>query len=965
MTDSSQQRSRAFGFYAVASGLAFVVFSSMLFGDLAISTRSIVSSLGLIISGGFTIVSAQHRSRNAIGRRARGWLVIALGAGLAAIANLWSLLISLGLLPVAGKSVPETILIGAYVLSVVGILLFPSFRRRRTDLGRMALDGLVIGGSVLFVASVTVFPQLLAGDRPPSERISSLVLPISDVVVATIAALLITRSGRRERVPLILVGLGFLLYSVSDLAFAVLSARGPYDLGSPWDLGWIAAYLLIALGARHPDAALPPDEGTRSETSSVPGTVVVFALFVGASVVSVIGLRNDQFNAPLIVLWLAIILGVIGRQILLIVDNERLRRGLENRVEQRTRELRKLTRQQDMLLTSVGDGIYGVDRLGMITFVNPATATILARDEADLIGQDAHELFHAPRPDGQAYPRDGCYIAEAIGSGNTTNGEEDTYVRGNGELISVDVTASQLSGDEGVSGAVVVFRDVTERREIDRMKSEFVSIVSHELRTPLTSIRGSLGLVAGGAFGPLPQQATRMLDIALESSDRLTRLINDILDIECIESGTMPMTIAECDVRRLVEEALGQISVLISDHHVRIDSRQVEGRVRADHDRIVQTLINLLGNAVKFSDPGSLVTVSAQVSGSVVEFAVADHGRGVPESKLDAIFGRFIQVDSSDAREKGGTGLGLAISRSIVERLGGRIWAESTVGEGTTFRFTLPCSLDHEIGTAPPTGPHVVVCDDDPSVVEVMCNVLEKNGYRAQGVTTGGQAIMLARTEHPAAVVLDLRMAGTSGAQVVQALRTTESTATIPIVVVSGLTPSGDPGLAAATDAWLVKPIDEAQLAQTVALAIDRHVAHGSVLIVEDDDQLASVLRTLLERRGLSVQHASGQREALDLITVAPPQVLILDLHLPDGNGFELVAQLRRDGRLQGLPLVVYSAADVQPDDRDRLSLGRTVFLTKGRISPQQLERRVVELMDYVTGRDAVPTLQVEPVGSR
>ncbi len=960
-----EQSSRRFVVLTVAAAVVVLLFAALLGSSLPEVTRSSISTLGLLVLGALTAVSSFHRARRSFGRRAGAWYTLAAGALTAVVGNVIGLLVGLQTLPKPASSLGEVLLTLAYVMCVVAIVLIPAVRRRRTDTVRMLLDGIVIGGSVLFVASVTVFPQLLADtSKPLAERLTTLIIPVIDVIIATVAALLIVRSSRTDRVPLVLVGIGFLCYTVSDFAFAVLFARSGYALGSEFDLGYIVAYSLLILATRHPSAASVPDPQAPAETSPVLGTVVLFTLFVTASIVSLLRLRSESGNLTLAVVWMIVIIGIIGRQILLIIDNDKLRKGLEHRVNERTRELEESNRRQELLLTSVGDGIYGVDKSGLVTFVNPASAAILGRTADELIGLHAHSTFHAPQPDGTPFPADGCYITEAIRGGTTTNAEEDTYVRGDGESISVDVTASPLSGDDVISGAVVVFRDVTERREVDRMKSEFVSIVSHELRTPLTSIRGSLGLVAGGAFGSLPAQATRMLDIALESSDRLTRLINDILDIERIESGTMPMTITECDVRQLVDEALGQVSVLIADHHVTVDSSQVEGRVRADRDRIVQTLINLLGNAVKFSEPGTAVTVSTSVQGSFVEFAVADRGRGVPESKLDAIFGRFVQVDSSDARVKGGTGLGLAISRSIVERLGGRIWAESTVGEGTTFRFTLPCSLTAYPDVVSAAGPTVVVCDDDPAVVELLCHVLERYGYRARGVTTGDAAIALARTDHPAAVVLDLRMAGTSGAEVVEALRSDEQTATIPIVVVSGLTPSGDPGLAAETDGWLVKPIDEVQLAETIALAIDRHVAHGSVLIVEDDDHLASVLRALLERRGLSVQHARGQHEALELIIVAPPQVLILDLHLPDGNGFELVAELRRDGRLQGLPLIVYSAADVQPGDRDRLSLGRTVFLTKGRITPQQLERRVVELMDYVTGRDAEPGRTMGAVAS-
>jgi signal transduction histidine kinase len=221
-------------------------------------------------------------------------------------------------------------------------------------------------------------------------------------------------------------------------------------------------------------------------------------------------------------------------------------------------------------------------------------------------------------------------------------------------------------------------------------------MVSHELRTPLTAIRGSLGLIAGGALGSLTPAASRMVDIALLSCERLTRLINEILDIERVESGVLPLDLAPHPARVLIDEAVSQLQMIAEEAHVPVVVEQADGEVYADADRVVQTLLNLLGNAVKFSKPGEVVRVRTERHGAFVEFCVSDQGRGIPEDKLDSIFARFQQVDSSDAREKGGSGLGLAISRSIIEKLGGRIWAANNPTGGASFRFTLPVPADQE-----------------------------------------------------------------------------------------------------------------------------------------------------------------------------------------------------------------------------------------------------------------------------
>jgi signal transduction histidine kinase len=232
--------------------------------------------------------------------------------------------------------------------------------------------------------------------------------------------------------------------------------------------------------------------------------------------------------------------------------------------------------------------------------------------------------------------------------------------------------------------------DAAERRQLTRLKDEFVSIVSHELRTPLTSIRGSLGLLASGRLDGTPQ-ARRMLEIAAQNSDRLVRLINDMLDLDRLQSGRLELNPARADVARLVEQSVHAVEGAANEVQVTLEARVHPGLdVWADPDRVVQVLVNLLSNAAKFSPPGAAVEVIAEDRGEQALFQVRDRGRGIPGDKLEAIFERFRQVDSSDARDKGGTGLGLAICRSIVQQHGGRIWVASEWGKGSSFFFTLP-----------------------------------------------------------------------------------------------------------------------------------------------------------------------------------------------------------------------------------------------------------------------------------
>ncbi|MEH2089818.1 PAS domain S-box protein [Nostoc sp.] len=243
-------------------------------------------------------------------------------------------------------------------------------------------------------------------------------------------------------------------------------------------------------------------------------------------------------------------------------------------------------------------------------------------------------------------------------------------------------------------GAVVriagIAEDITELEQINLIKSEFIGIVSHELRTPLTAIRAALGLLQTGIYDKKPDKFKRMIEIAAIDSDRLVRLVNDILDLERLESDRAVLEKTTCNAADLIQQAVAGLQAIANQQNITFQIHPTNAQVWAAADAIVQTLTNLLGNAIKFSPADSTITLSVQQQTDRVLFQITDRGRGIPADKLEAIFGRFQQVDASDSRTKGGTGLGLAICRSIIDRHGGQIWAESTLSIGSTFFFTLP-----------------------------------------------------------------------------------------------------------------------------------------------------------------------------------------------------------------------------------------------------------------------------------
>nr|WP_257999962.1 ATP-binding protein [Fischerella thermalis] len=390
--------------------------------------------------------------------------------------------------------------------------------------------------------------------------------------------------------------------------------------------------------------------------------------------------------------------------------NER-ERALRDR-KQTQASLERLSRQSELILNSAGEGIYGLNCHGKITFVNPAAARMLGYGVKELINLFMHEVVKHSKPDGVRYFLEDNPIYATLQNGTVQHVTDDIFYRRDGSKFPVEYVSTPIREQKKIVGAVVIFKDITERQIIERMKDEFVSVVSHELRTPLTSIRSALGLLARGSLNNQPEKSQRMLEIAFDNTNRLVRLINDILDIERINSGKVTMHKQICNVTDLMIQAVDEMRAMAEKAEIHLELTPASVQLWADPDRIIQTITNLLSNAIKFSPPGSTVWLSVELQQegkvrkadcveknkfttsptSYLLFQIKDQGRGIPEDKLETIFDRFQQVDASNSRHQGGTGLGLAICRSIVQQHGGKIWAESILGKGSTFYFTLPIS---------------------------------------------------------------------------------------------------------------------------------------------------------------------------------------------------------------------------------------------------------------------------------
>jgi len=607
----------------------------------------------------------------------------------------------------------------------------------------------------------------------------------------------------------------------------------------------------------------------------------------------------------------------------------------------------ELYRQREILLDSVADGICGLDRRGLVSFANPAALRLLGSTSAGLTGKGVHELLHGAAAEGYQCQSD-CPLRRATGHQMPVAGE-DTIHRADGSSFPAEYALTPIMDQGRFSGSVLSFRDISQRYALDRLKDEFISTVSHELRTPLTSIRGALGLLSSGILGAVNDKAANLLRIALTNSDRLVRLINDILDLERIQSGREPLAFRPVQLGEIVRQAIDGMQPVAEAASVQLihDTTQVE--IAADPDRLLQVLTNLLSNAVKFSPPNSSISVMLRPGKNGVTVSVIDHGRGIPADKLEAIFGRFQQVDASDSRQKGGSGLGLAICRTIVLQHSGRIWAERNPVRGSTFRVFLPY---HPSPTAPAPGKFdpepghgtVLLADANAFARPVMAAQLSRHGY--QVVETGNVEQTLAAAHAGVeAILLDTTLDGVNGWEILPLLRQVNPEAKTPVVLLSVASPDNRAALPGDAEGLVTKPVEEDALLRELARVLSFPGENARILVVEDDVDLAQVIGEVFSREGIEVELVHTRQAALDACFAFQPNLLVLDIGLPDGDGFNVVDWLRQQKSLAGLPLVIYSGRQLSAAERRQLTLGPTHFLSKASVQPQQLEALVLTML--------------------
>ncbi|GAB3074077.1 hypothetical protein GCM10027053_44680 [Intrasporangium mesophilum] len=500
-----------------------------------------------------------------------------------------------------------------------------------------------------------------------------------------------------------------------------------------------------------------------------------------------------------------------------------------------------------------------------------------------------------------------------------------------------------------------------ELAEASKHKSEFLASMSHELRTPLNAVIGFSEVLLERMFGDLNERQEDYLKDIHAAGHHLLALLGDILDLSKIEAGRMELDVTTFPILDILGQALSLVRERATVHGIQLtlDTADGLGSVRADELRLKQVIVNLLSNAVKFTPDGGSVTVRAVRNAGDITVTVTDTGIGIEREDQSRIFDSFQQGGRSASTAEG-TGLGLTLSKRIVELHGGTLWVRSIPGEGSTFGLTIPQAI-HEPSSQDAswmaddpshTGPTVVVIEDDPRSAELVELHLRAAGLHAVSVGTGEAGLEAVRRLGPAAVVLDIHLPGMTGWEVLDVLKADATTAAVPVVVVS-VEPERGRGFALGASEYLVKPVRgehllaavSRALTQSRAPALSASVPEGRSVVVVDDDPLAlKLVRSTLEPLGWTVHTCSGGLDAADLVRAIAPSVVIMDLLMPDVDGFAVIDELRSDATTTGPPIVVLTAKSLTPDDRSRLE-GRISFVVeKAGIDLASLARRLAEV---------------------
>jgi len=704
---------------------------------------------------------------------------------------------------------------------------------------------------------------------------------------------------------------------------------------------------------------------------------------------------KESFNKVLATLAVttAIAMGLVVLSYLLIRRDAAQRRSA-------AAEHNRLANYNRLLIESTGDGIYGVDLDGNCTFLNDAGARILGWKPEEVLGKIMHELTHHHRPDGSVYSATECPIYQAFRTGKGCRVENELFWRADGSSFPVEYSASPIKNEGEIEGAVVAFSDITRRKQIEEdlkrakneaeaakeqaeaanvSKSQFLANMSHELRTPLNAVIMYSELLQEEAEDRHVEEFIPDLDKIRGAGRHLLALVNGVLDLSKIEAGKMVLFLETFEVEPVVRDVAVIVQPLVQkrNNELEVQCDAATGAIHADVTKVRQILFNLLSNACKFTERGKVILEVRREDNqptSDIVFRVTDSGIGITKEQIDKLFQPFTQADASTTRKFGGTGLGLVISKHFAEMMGGSMSVISEPGKGSAFTLRLPAKVDAiapekpkaaetaiQSTTTAPDGIKVLVIDDDPNVRDLMARFLASEGIEAVTAGDGEGGLLLARKMVPNLIFLDVLMPRMDGWTVLGALKSDRTLSEIPVVMMTILNDQ-EMGYMLGASEYLNKPIDRNRLS-TVLKKYRPKEGECGVLIIEDDEPTRQVLARSLAKLGWTVVEAANGRPALEYLKNKRPNLILLDLMMPQMDGFEFLAELRNNEEYQSIPVVVLTSKDLSAEERALLSGKVERILQKGTYSRDALLREVKKIVSHcaiTTGAEKTNESHVE-----
>lgn len=611
---------------------------------------------------------------------------------------------------------------------------------------------------------------------------------------------------------------------------------------------------------------------------------------------------------------------------------------LEIRIKSATAELQDTLANLGSIIDNIADGLLVTDHRGKITRFNPALAKLFNLGNVDLTGEMCAEIFskevntlifQANHDPGKIFTTELPLAHNLIGKAVAT------------AVLKTDENLLDEIAAKVLVGTVILFRDITAEKEVDRMKTDFISTVSHELRTPLTSVLGFAKIIRKKLEeNILPyvrteekkvkravDQVSENIEIIISEGVRLTSLINDVLDIAKMEAGKTDWRMEPISVVDIVERGIAATSALFIQKNLELIRDFAVGipKTLGDQDRLIQVVINLLSNSIKFTDQGS-ITCRITYTQEEVMVSVIDTGMGISKADQPKVFEKFKQVGDTLTDKPKGTGLGLPICKEIIEHHGGRIWVEGQIGVGSTFSFTLPVlsqtkteitTLDREQFLlklkeqvarqdqhSPDRVKAVLVVDDDPSIRELLRQELSGEGYEVRQAVDGRDAIAQVKAQKPDLLILDVKMPEISGFDVSAILKNDPEYMDIPIIILS-VEDDQERGYSLGVDKYLTKPIDSKILLDEVKELLDQGISQKRVLVVDENLSTIQALSQILQQKGYLVTEAYNSQELLEKVrTERPDMIIVNDLISAE---HELVQALQFENGLRNIVLFLLS----------------------------------------------------------